>query len=104
MILNLTQDSFKKEVLECDTTVLVDFYATWCTPCKMIAPHVEQLAEEFPALKVCRMDVDAAGAIALQYGVRSIPTLLFFRGGEVLETAVGYREMDELRELAEATV
>jgi thioredoxin 1 len=97
----LTTENFEEEVLKATGTVLVDFYAVWCGPCSMIAPHVEALAEEYPALKVCRLDVDAATEVALQYGVRSIPTLLYFRDGKVIKTSVGYCSLEELRAMTE---
>ena len=98
----LKDTNFETEVLRAEGLVLVDFFARWCGPCKMIAPHVEALAESYPDLKVCRLDVDEATATAIRYGVASIPTLLFFRGGEVVETLVGYRGEEELREVTEA--
>ena len=97
----LNDTNFDAEVLRAEGLVLVDFFARWCGPCKMISPHIDALAESYPALKVCRLDVDEATATAIRYGVSSIPTLLFFRGGEVVETLVGYRSEEELREVAE---
>ena len=98
----LNDMNFETEVLRAEGLVLVDFFARWCGPCKMIAPHVEALAESYPDLKVCRLDVDEATATAIRYGVASIPTLLFFRGVEVVEKLVGYRGEEELREVTEA--
>ncbi len=102
MIIDVTTESFEKEVLFAEGLVLVDFYAVWCGPCQMLAPHVEALADEFPTLKVCRVDVDAAGALAARYGISSIPTLIFFRGGEVQKSSLGYRTREELRVMTEA--
>ncbi len=101
MIHELTSQSFDTEVTNADGLVLVDFYAVWCGPCQMIAPHVDALAEAYPALKVCRIDVDAAGDIAARFGIMSIPTLIFFRSGNAVKTVVGYRTRDELRAIAE---
>lgn len=98
----LTNDNFTAEVLQNDGLVLVDFYATWCGPCKMIAPHVTQLAEEVSAVKVCRLNVDEAEEPARKYGIRSIPTLMYFRNGEVVKTHVGYMPYDELKRETEA--
>ncbi len=101
MVLDLTKETFDAEVLANDGLVLVDMYATWCGPCKMIAPHVEAVAEENPTVKVCRLDVDRAGEVAMRYGVMSIPTLLFFKGGTLVETVVGYRTKDQLTAILE---
>ncbi len=82
--------NFQQEVLSASTAVLVDFWAIWCGPCKMIAPVVEELANEFDGkLKVAKMDVDANPRTAMQYGIRSIPTLLVFKGGQVVEQIIG---------------
>lgn len=88
--LQVDDATFQAEVLNCDKPVLVDFWAIWCGPCKMIAPVVEELAGEYDGkLKVAKMDVDANPQTAMQYGIRSIPTLLIFKGGQVVEQIVG---------------
>jgi len=90
MSLYVTDATFQKEVLESEVPVLVDFYADWCGPCKMIAPSVEQLATEFAGkAKVLKLDVDSNGQTAQNYRVMSIPTLLVFKGGKVVDTIVG---------------
>ena len=82
--------TFQNEVINSATPVLVDFWAIWCGPCKMIAPVVEELAKEYDGkLKVTKMDVDANPRTAMQFGIRSIPTLLVFKGGQVVEQIVG---------------
>jgi thioredoxin 1 len=82
--------NFQAEVLNSDKPVLVDFWAIWCGPCKMIAPVIEELATEYDGkLKVVKIDVDANPRTAMQYGVRSIPTLLIFKSGQVVEQMVG---------------
>jgi thioredoxin len=85
-----TEQNFKNEVLESKQPVLVDFWAEWCGPCRMIAPAIEELAKEFDGkAKIAKVNVDEEQAIAMEYGIRSIPTLLFFRDGKVVEQLVG---------------
>ncbi len=89
-VLHFTDANFKKEVLESNLPVLVDFWASWCSPCKMIAPHVEELAEEYAGkMKVGKVDVDANSKVATQYGVMSIPTIIFLKKGKVMGQLVG---------------
>ena len=88
--LQVDDANFSAEVLKSDKPVLVDFWAVWCGPCKMIAPVVEEIANEMDGkLKVTKMDVDANPQTAMQFGIRSIPTLLIFKGGQVVEQIVG---------------
>ena len=89
-VIELNEQNFKKEVLESNIPVIVDFWATWCMPCKMIAPAVEEIAKDYKGkLKVGKVNVDDNTSIATQYGIMSIPTLLFFKNGEVLDNLVG---------------
>ena len=82
--------SFKNEVIDSQTPVLVDFWATWCAPCKAIAPALEDLATQYKGkVKIAKVDVDENQGVAQQYGIRSIPTLLMFKGGRVVEQLVG---------------
>ncbi len=86
----LTDANFKQEVLESNEPVLVDFWAAWCGPCRVIAPAIEELASEFEGrAKIAKLDVDHNPQTAMQYGVRSIPTLLFFKDGRVADQLIG---------------
>jgi len=102
-ITTLTDDNFEEEVLNADEPVLVDFWATWCGPCRQIAPIIEDLADEFAGrAKVGKLDVDDNPQTPQEYGVRSIPTLLFFNDGEVQEQLVGASGKQALKEKLEA--
>lgn len=97
-VAEFTDANFDAEVLKSDLPVLVDFWATWCGPCRMIAPHVEAIADELKGrLKVGKLDVDTNIRTAGNYGVQGIPTLLLFKGGKVEEQIVGYVNKDALR-------
>ncbi len=89
-LLTITEANFEDEVINSETPVLIDFWAVWCGPCKMIAPIVEELSGEYSGkVKVAKCDVDSNQSIAIKYGIRSIPTLLIFKGGQVVEQIVG---------------
>lgn len=97
MELNLNSENFEKEVLNSDKPVLVDFYADWCGPCKMMAPIIEEIAEELKEkAKVGKINVDANQELAMEYGVMSIPTLIIFRDGKEVKRFVGLRDKNEL--------
>ena len=101
----VTDETFDAQVKESDTLTLVDFWAEWCGPCKMIAPTVDELANEYEGrLKVCKVDVDENQRTAQQYAVRSIPSLLFFKDGKVVETIVGAVRKQRLEEVIEAHI
>ncbi len=95
--ITLTKENFEAEVLRSDIPVLVDFWAPWCGPCRMLAPTVEQLAEEYEGkAKVCKVNVDDEGDLAAQFGIASIPTVLVFKNGEVTDTSVGVKTKAQL--------
>lgn len=98
-VVKLTTETFDQEVLQAGQTVLVDFYADWCGPCKMMAPVVEELAGEEPGVKVCKINIDDEMAIAQRYGVMSIPTFIAFKNGEVAGKQVGAMPKSKLQEL-----
>ena len=95
-ILNLTKENFAQEVLQSDKTVLVDFYADWCGPCKMQGPVLEELANDRDDVKVCKLNIDEQRDLAIEYGVMSIPTLMSVKGGEVTYKEVGLTQRREL--------
>ncbi|CDA90159.1 thioredoxin [Firmicutes bacterium CAG:238] len=99
MITNITKENFEAEVLKSEKPVLVDFWATWCGPCKMIGPVIEEIANEHPEIKVCKINVDEEGELSIKHGVMSIPTLMIFKNGEIAQTAIGYRPKEEIEEL-----
>lgn len=101
----VTDASFKAEVLDSPLPVLVDFWAAWCAPCKMIAPIVEELATELEGrIKVAKLDVDANPMTAAQFGVMSIPTLILFRGGKAEKRIVGYRPKASIKSELESVL
>ena len=95
-------ESFTREVLESEIPTLVDFYADWCGPCKMIAPVLEEVAREIPAAKVVKVDVDANPGLASRYGISSIPTLLVFKDGQIVSQQVGLVGKAQLKALLES--
>ncbi len=95
-VISLTKDSFQSEVLSSEKPVLIDFYAAWCGPCRMVSPLVDEIAGENTAVKVCKVDVDSEPELAQAFDVASIPTLVVMKNGKVTAQAVGYRPKDEI--------
>ncbi len=99
MALHITEQNFEAEVLNSDIPVMVDFYADWCGPCKMMAPLVEKLAEEMDGrMKIGKVNVDDESGLAVRYRVMNIPSFLFFKNGELVDTAVGGMSAEALRQ------
>lgn len=96
MITTITKDNFEKEVLMEKKPVLVDFWAAWCTPCKMLSPIVDQVAEERSDIKVCKINIDDEGELAIRYSVMSIPTLILFKNGEISQKSIGLVSKEEI--------
>ena len=97
--INITQDNFQAAVLENKNTVLLDFWASWCGPCKMLAPIVEEIAEEYSDITLGKINVDEQMELAIQFGIVSIPTLVVMEGGKAVQTAVGYRPKADILKL-----
>ncbi len=104
-LLYLTDNSFKHEVLESELPVLVDFWANWCGPCRMVAPIIEELAKEYDKkIKIGKIDIDENPKTPTRYGVMSIPTLMFFKKGRVAEQIVGALGKAELKKKIEENI
>lgn len=98
MATTFTDENFEEEVLKSDIPVLVDFYAEWCGPCKMMAPAIDELAKEYEGKwKIGKCNVDEAPKMAEKYGIQSIPSLKFFKGGEIAAESVGFQSKDAIK-------
>lgn len=98
----LTQDNFEREVLASEKPVVVDFWASWCGPCMMLKPVLEELSGEMTNVKFCKVDVDEQMELAQRFGVQSIPTLVCMKDGQIKKTLIGYRDKASLRAELEA--
>ena len=97
---DINKGNFSSEVLENDKLVLVDFWAEWCGPCKQISPRLEELANKYSEnLTVCKVNVDENRELAIEYNIRSIPALIIFKGGEMVDSLIGAVSLEELEDL-----
>ena len=95
-VIEISEDNFEEEVLKSELPVLVDFWAPWCGPCRMMGPIVDEISEEILELKVCKVNVDDASELARKYDIESIPTLIYFKNGEVRATMIGLRTKQDI--------
>lgn len=100
--LHVTIDNFEQEVLKSDKPVLIDFWASWCGPCKMLMPVIEQLADELTDVKVCKINVDEEPDLAAKYGVMSIPTLVVVKDGQTANKSVGVQSKEAILKMLQA--
>lgn len=98
-VIKVTEENFETQVLKSDVPVLVDFWATWCGPCRMQGPIIDELAGEVSGVKFAKLDVDENMSLAMKYGVSSIPTLIVFSGGEAVSTVVGLQNKEGVKRL-----
>ncbi len=104
-VLEVTDATFDAEVLQSDLPTMIDFWAAWCGPCRMVSPIVEELAEQYTGkIKVCKVDVDVNQLTATRYNIMSIPTLLFFNNGQVVEQIVGVRSKSDIQKAVENAI
>lgn len=101
-VTTLTQANFDEEVMNCDKPVLIDFWATWCGPCRMFSPVIDEVAEENDSIKVCKVNVDDESALATKFGIVSIPTIVLIKNGEVVKRSTGAMPKSGLLEWIEA--
>lgn len=98
--ITITEKNFEEEVINSNIPVLVDFWATWCGPCRMLAPVIEEIAEEYEKeIKVGKVNVDEERALAMRFGIESIPTVLLFKAGKIVSKSVGFRTKEQLENM-----
>ncbi len=98
-LIHITKDNFSKEVMKTEKVVLLDFWATWCGPCQMIAPVLDEIAEECPDVTVGKIDVDKEQDLAMSFGITSIPTLIVIKNGKAVDKAIGMRAKNQILEM-----
>lgn len=98
-IINLTKDSYHNEVMETEKVVVIDFWATWCGSCKMMAPVVEEVAKDYPDVKVCKVNVDEEPELSNAFKIVSIPTIVVIKNGEIIDSVVGYRPKEDIEKI-----
>lgn len=98
-IINLTKDSYHNEVMETEKVVVIDFWATWCGPCKMMSPVVEEVAKDYPDVKVCKVNVDEEPELSNAFKIVSIPTIVVIKNGEIIDSVVGYRPKEDIEKI-----
>lgn len=104
-VIELTQESFEQEINNCDKPVIIDFWASWCGPCRAVAPIMNELAEEYDGkAKICKVNVDEEGELAAKFRIMSIPTILLYKNGQMVERVIGARSKDEFAKLIEANL
>ena len=103
-VIAVNNDNFKSEVLEAQGLVLVDFWAPWCGPCKMLGPVIEQLSGEYDNVKFCKCNVDDNTDLAMSYGISSIPAVKLFKGGEIVNESLGFAPLPAMKQLIDSSL
>ena len=98
-VLLVNKNNFQKEVLESDSPVLIDFWASWCGPCKAISPIIDEISEKHPEIKVCKINIDEEQELATQFDIMSVPTLLVIKDGKVINQSVGLKSKNQILEM-----
>ena len=98
-IINLTKDSYHNEVMETEKVVVIDFWATWCGPCKMMSPVVEEVAKDYSDIKVCKVNVDEEPELSNAFKIVSIPNIVVIKNGEIIDSVVGYRPKEDIEKI-----